>query len=58
MAFLAGPGSSAVVGQVLQPIRRFGDRVLDRPPEAAPVTALNPAPGALFPGGRFDPHPG
>jgi hypothetical protein len=32
-------------------IRRFGDWVLDlSPPEAAPVTALNLAPGALFPG--------
>ena len=42
-----------------RPIRRFGDWVLDlSPPEAAPVTALNLAPGALFPGGRFDPYPG
>ncbi len=40
-------------------IRRFGDWVLHlSPPEAAPVTALNLTPGALFPGGRFDPYPG
>jgi Tn3 transposase DDE domain len=48
---------------ITQAIRRFGDWVLDLSlPEAAPVTALNLAPGRtvpqLFPGGRFDPYPG
>jgi hypothetical protein len=50
---------ATIAPYITHTIRRFGDWVLDlSPPEAAPVTALNLAPGALFPGGRFDPYPG
>ena len=50
---------ATIAPNITHTIRRFGDWVLDlSPPEAAPVTALNLAPGALFPGGRFDPYPG
>jgi hypothetical protein len=50
---------ATIAPYIIYTIRRFGDWVLDlSPPEAAPVTALNLAPGALFPGGRFDPYPG
>ena len=53
------PGlSSAIAPYITHTIRRFGDWVLDlSPPEAAPVTALNLAPGALFPG-PITPAPG
>jgi hypothetical protein len=50
---------ATIAPYITHTIRRFGDWVLDlSPPEAAPVTALNLAPGVLFPGGRFDPYPG
>src|SRR5271165_4836303 len=50
---------ATIAPYITHTIRRFGDWVLDlSPPEAVPVTALNLAPGALFPGGRFDPYPG
>lgn len=50
---------ATIVPYITHTIRRFGDWVLDlSPPQALPVTALNLAPGALFPGGRFDPYPG
>ena len=50
---------ATIAPYITHTIRRFGNWVLDlSPPEAAPVTALNLAPGALFPGGRFDPYPG
>ena len=50
---------ATIAPYITHTIRRFGDWVLDlSPPEATPVTALNLAPGALFPGGRYDPYPG
>ena len=50
---------ATIASYITHTIRRSGNWVLDlSPPEAAPVTALNLAPGALFLGGRFDPYPG
>jgi TnpA family transposase len=50
---------ATIAPYITHTVRRFGDWVLDlSPPEAAPVTALNLAPGALFPGGRLDRYPG
>ena len=41
---------ATIAPYITQAIRRFGDWVLDLSlPEAAPVTALNLAPGVLFP---------
>ena len=49
---------ATIAPYITHTIRRFGDWVLDlSPPVAAPVTALNLAPGALFPG-PITPAPG
>ncbi len=50
---------ATIASYITRTIRRFGNWVLDlSPPEAAPVTALNLALGALFPAADLTRIPG